>query len=190
MVDVRLFSASQIADPNALFALIDRVQAGVPYNDTSGSMLAKEWAPKAIGDSKTVLLAFEGAKVLGYCFGQPYQSYEGFLSSAAAYDVEPETCMYLSEFGVDASARNSGVGTKLLGALIAENDSAFESILVRTMLRVFGTDEPNPAIAFYEKAGFELVRSGGDVLVEDAGRFADRPRVFLRWRKPRLANPT
>lgn len=146
-------------------------------------------ADKAIGESKVVLLEMEGPKALGYCFGQPYQSYGGFLSSAATYGVKPESCLYLSEFGVDTDARNRRVGTALLNALLAENVSGFQTILVRTMLRVFGTDEPNPAIAFYEKAGIVVVRSGDDVLVEDAGRFTDRPRVLLRWHDPRSEHP-
>ncbi|GAA6182729.1 MULTISPECIES: GNAT family N-acetyltransferase [unclassified Shimia] len=182
MIEIRRFTDENIADRNALFDLIDRVQRGVPYNDTDGSMSAADWAPKALDDSSLILLAMEGSEVLGYCFGQPYQSYEGFLSSASEYGVQPNSCLYLSEFGVDERVRKRGVGTKLINALLAETKGNHESILVRTMLHVFGTHSENPAIQFYKKAGFDLVLSGEEILIEKAGRFAERPRIFLRWR--------
>ena len=60
-----------------------------------------------------------------------------------------------------------------------------ESILVRTMRHVYGSGSENRAIAFYERQGFELVGGREQPWVEHAGRFAERPRVFLRYRRQR-----
>lgn len=95
--------------------------------------------------------------------------------------MAPSRCLYLSEIGVDERRRQAGIGSAMISELLAESCKGYDSILVRTLSHVFGANTENPAISFYQKSGFDRVMNDGQVLVEDKGRFAARPRVFLSW---------
>ena len=172
---------SEIGDFADFVRLVDEVQSGEPYFDTPDTLTAAKWLPGACDASTSIVLARDGGRIVGYCTAQPFESYGGFRSSAADYGVTPRSCLYLSEMGVSKSGRGNGVGRALLGALKNRMDPAFDAILVRTLRSIHGTPDPNPAIAFYRKNGFDLVMAKSDPLIEDGPTLRHRPRVFLRW---------
>lgn len=174
----RLNNSEEISRFSELANLVDEVQSGEPYFDDPGAFRAADWLPRACEDACVILLAQNEKGILGYCLAQPFTSYGNFQSSPADYGIDPEKCLYLSELGVSQTARGMGVGTMLVNALRQGMESPFSEILVRTLRRVHGTDQVNPAINFYESLDFTIVRQGDEPLIET---LRDRPRVFLRW---------
>ncbi|MEM6325202.1 MAG: GNAT family N-acetyltransferase [Pseudomonadota bacterium] len=176
-------NAAEIQNRAALYQTVDAVQAGPPYHDASGTILAKDWLDQTLAASPFILLCPEGAAHLGYCFAQPYETYSDLLHPPETYGVTARSCLYLSELGVVARARGQRIGSALVQELITLMPSEFDTILVRTMQYVFPTTRENPAIAFYERQGFELVGGRNSPWVEHDGRFRERPRVFMRYRR-------
>lgn len=67
MVKVTGIANGEIENQQSLFVLIDRDQAGVPYNDTNGTTLASNWAPNAIAEPSVIFLAMAQSDVVGDC---------------------------------------------------------------------------------------------------------------------------
>lgn len=172
---------SEIEDFADFVRLVDEVQSGEPYFDSPDTLTAAKWLPDTCDASTQILLARNGGRIVGYCTAQPFKSYARFESSAADYGVNPHSCLYLSEMGVAKPGRGNGVGKTLLGELKNRMDPSFDTILVRTLQSTYETGHPNPAIAFYQRNGFDLVMAKSGPLIEDGAALRHRPRVFLRW---------
>lgn len=169
-------------DRAGLHALVDAVQSGTPYFDPPGSLPAASWMPAALDAASHVYLAREQDGIVGFLLAQPFTSYGKFLFRPSAYGVRPHACIYLSELGVAQTVRGKGVGRRLVDGLVAEARATLSDILVRTVHKIHGTDQRNPAIDFYLALGFDMVMIDGQPLIEDGPTLRNKPRVFLRWK--------
>lgn len=183
MTIVRYPSRSAIPDTASLFETVDAVQAGVPYNDDSGTLQAKVWLPETLDASEFIFLYTAAGRHAAYLTAQPYLTYGRFANAPAEYGVEAAHCLYISELGVAETHRGRGIGTHLLQALLGQIPARFDSVLVRTMQWIFPTQTPNPAIDFYRLQGFDVVGGAKGPLIEDDGPMKARPRIFLRYRR-------
>jgi len=127
-------------DAQAVCAIYDyHVAHGTASFDSAGPSLA-EWAVKIAEVSAQgwpFLVAERGGAVLGYAYATQFRP-------RAAYARTCENSIYIAN-----SARGQGIGTRLLGALIAAARAAgFEQ-----MIAVIGGGEP-ASVALHAKCGF------------------------------------
>jgi ribosomal protein S18 acetylase RimI-like enzyme len=80
----------------------------------------------------------------------------GFLAGLAAED-EGARAHVIDLIAVEDAARGSGAGGALVSRFVAGSEGSFDLVLV-------GTQEENPdATRFYERLGFERMRSAYDL---------------------------
>jgi GNAT superfamily N-acetyltransferase len=169
-----------------LLTLVDHIGYGEPYFYTYAETTpAAEWLPAVCQHTDLIFTAYDATMstppdLIGYCIMVPYTHYQRFGHTAQEYGVEAESCVYIAEFGVAEKARGKSVGSLLLTFASAHRPPGTSSYLVRTLVDIHGTDQPNPAIKFYEKHGFTVVNDAttGKPLTET---LTQRPRLFLRY---------
>jgi len=174
----------QVPQRSTLMGLVDRVGYGDPYRYQIGEVSpAVQWLPDTCRTTDLIFTAYDMAlpdfpELIGYCIMQPYETYS-HEHKPEQYGVEPQTCIYIAELGIDESARGKRIGSILLDFAMVHCPRETTSWLVRTLVNIHGTDKPNPAIAFYKKRGFQIVdeQGTGQPLIEVRSQ---RPRLFLR----------
>ena len=174
-----------VPQPVALIGLVDQVGYGNPYRYQPGAIApAVQWLPDTCRDTDLIFTAYDMAvsafpDLIGYCIMKPYTTYARFGYRSNQYGVEPETCIYIAELGIAEQARGHRIGSILLDFATSHCPPQTRSYLVRTMVNQYDTDEPNPAIAFYQKRGFVVVedQETQQPLIEVSSQ---RPRLFLR----------
>lgn len=179
-------SWDDIPQSDKLMVLIDEVGYGEPYYYKPEEIPpAKDWLPITCQDTNLIFTAWDVSEpsttnLVGYCIMQPYITYPSFGHAADEYGVTAATCIYIAEFGIAESARGKRLGSILLDFSQAHCPAETSSYLVRTLVKTYGTDAPNPAVRFYKKKGFRVVEhhETGEPLIEIRSQ---RPRLFLRY---------
>ncbi|MEM8533961.1 MAG: GNAT family N-acetyltransferase [Chloroflexota bacterium] len=178
-------SWDEIPQQSALIGLVSRVAYDTPYYYMPSEIPpTSQWLPDACRDTNLIFTAYNMAvpsfpDLIGYCVMKPYETYPQFVHTPEQHGVIPESCIYIAELGVDESARGHRIGSILLDFAMAHGPPETRSYLVRTPVNIYGTNQPNPAVAFYEKRGFHIVENQGEQqpLIEAKHQ---RPRLFLR----------
>lgn len=164
----RVGSWPSVRYSTGVLELVGQVQYGVPYNYRPGQSPPPEnWFPALVDRSDITLVAYgPTCYPVGYCVAVALTHDPNALAVADELGVEPSTTAYLAELGVCTKVRRRGIASMLLGVLLAGPPAGTTAWVVRTL--AINT----PAIALYQRHGFELAPTAPQVL-------HGRPRVYL-----------
>jgi ribosomal protein S18 acetylase RimI-like enzyme len=155
------------APDSALCDLVERIQQQPPYSYKPGEIrAAASWFPPLVAMARVALVATLGGRPVGYCVSLPIETYGKLNDLLPQLGVEPATTEYLAELGVDTSVRRQGIASALLEGMHAALPATTTAVVIRTLA------ENAPAIAFYERHGYQLIDGVRQV-------WNGRPRIFL-----------
>lgn len=170
MTVVRIDDLSELDRPTELLDLVDEIQAGPPYSYRPGELPpASEWFAALVTSAELTLVALDQDPV-GYCVALSWQAYGKLDGYAAQLGVDPATTTYLAELGVAASARRRGVAS----ALLTDLDRALPPDTTACVIRTLADNDP--AIALYERHGYQVAHHVDQTLHGRARVFLVRPR--------------
>lgn len=119
------------------------------------------FAPEQVDESLSrdegfvYILIDDPNEVVGFVSGRPLARDCDFFDHGCIPPIDRERAFYIDALGIDKARRESGFGQTLMHFLIsAARDARFSQFVLRTHASV-----PNPAIALYERLGFERRRT-------------------------------
>jgi ribosomal protein S18 acetylase RimI-like enzyme len=158
------------SDDAALLALVQDIQDNPPYDYRPGEVAsAREWFPPLVEQASHAYVARRGEEPVGFLVALPITAYGKVDDFEEALGVDFETTLYLAELGISSDARRIGLASTLIERLHADVPASTTACVVRTL------DHNAPAIALYERHGYELA----DGVIQ---QWNGRPRVFLTRR--------
>jgi ribosomal protein S18 acetylase RimI-like enzyme len=174
MDDLRIVQVermSELPEPAAVLDLVAEIQHAPPYSYRPGEVrAAHEWFPELVATAELVFVAYGTGKPVGFCVALPISAYGNLDGLGDRLGVDLATTAYLAELGVAASVRRHGVASLLLRHMHDALTPDTTDVVVRT---IAGNE---PAIAFYQRHGYQVVDSVTQQL-------NGRPRIFLTRRR-------